>query len=643
MDYSKIFIKDAKPTKIGGQAVMEGVMMRGEDKQALAVRLPNGDIRLEIEDMKGPSKVSKVPFVRGIVSFFSSLVYGMKTLMRSTRILEEAMPEDEGDSSKLEEWLDRKFGNRTAWNVMLTISVLISLLITIAVFVIFPTYSVNVLKHVTKNSILLNLAEGILRLLIFVLYVLLISKMNDVRRLFRYHGAEHKTIHCYENGLELTPANAKGFYTLHPRCGTSFVMFVLIISLILFSFLGWPNLVWRIASRLLLMPVIAGISYELLKWAGRSDNVVIKVLSWPGLMMQKLTTGEPDEDQLEVAIVSLRAVLGELEPGIISASGDTAGAEARDADGEAEAEESIFDALDNKRYDEDVAMVRNLVREGRKKLQVAGVSNPDGDADDIFCYVTGFTHNEIITRNTELLSESDMADYRERILERASGMPLQYITRVQEFMGLPFRVNENVLIPRLDTEVLVDQVLGIIGGMELEHPDVLDMCTGSGAIGVSIAHMVPDASVKMTDISEQALATAMKNAELNGVLERSSFALGNMFSALRSDEQFDIIVSNPPYIKSDIIETLAPEVKDHEPRLALDGGEDGLDAYKVIANNAAAHLKDGGVLALEIGYDQGEAVVFLLERTHYYKPAAIIKDLAGKNRVVVAEKPGTPS
>ena len=264
MDYSKIFIKDAKPTKIGGQAVMEGVMMRGEDKQALAVRLPNGDIRLEIEDMKGPSKVSKVPFVRGIVSFFSSLVYGMKTLMRSTRILEEAMPEDEGDSSKLEEWLDRKFGNRTAWNVMLTISVLISLLITIAVFVIFPTYSVNVLKHVTKNSILLNLAEGILRLLIFVLYVLLISKMNDVRRLFRYHGAEHKTIHCYENGLELTPENAKGFYTLHPRCGTSFVMFVLIISLILFSFLGWPNLVWRIASRLLLMPVIAGISYELL-------------------------------------------------------------------------------------------------------------------------------------------------------------------------------------------------------------------------------------------------------------------------------------------------------------------------------------------------------------------------------------------
>lgn len=643
MDYSKIFIKDARPTKIGGQAVMEGVMMRGEDKQALAVRLPNGDIRLEIEDMKGPSKVSKVPFVRGIVSFFSSLVYGMKTLMRSTRILEEAMPEDEGESSKLEEWLDRKFGNRTAWNVMLTISVLISLLITIAVFVIFPTYSVNVLKHVTKNSILLNLAEGILRLLIFVLYVLLISKMNDVRRLFRYHGAEHKTIHCYENGLELTPANAKGFYTLHPRCGTSFVMFVLIISLILFSFLGWPNLVWRIASRLLLMPVIAGISYELLKWAGRSDNVVVKVLSWPGLMMQKLTTGEPDEDQLEVAIVSLRAVLGELEPGIISASGDTAGAEACDADGEAEAEESIFDALDNKRYDEDVAMVRNLVREGRKKLQVAGVSNPDGDADDIFCYVTGFTHNEIITRDTELLSESDMADYRERILERASGMPLQYITRVQEFMGLPFRVNENVLIPRLDTEVLVDQVLGIIGGMELEHPDVLDMCTGSGAIGVSIAHMVPDASVKMTDISEQALATAMKNAELNGVLERSSFALGNMFSALRSDEQFDIIVSNPPYIKSDIIETLAPEVKDHEPRLALDGGEDGLDAYKVIANNAAAHLKDGGVLALEIGYDQGEAVVFLLERTHYYKPAAIIKDLAGKNRVVVAEKPGTPS
>ena len=638
MDYSKIFIKDAKPTKIGGQAVMEGVMMRGADKQALAVRLPNGDIKLEIEDIKTPSKVTKVPFVRGVVSFFSSLISGMKTLMRSSEILEEAMPEEEiEDPSKFDQWLENKFSPKTVWNVMIGISVAISLLITIVVFVIMPTYSVNLLKHVTKNTILLNLAEGVLRLVIFVLYVLAISKMNDVKRLFQYHGAEHETIHCFENGLELTPANAKEFYTLHPRCGTSFLMFVMIISLVLFSFLGWPNLAWRIISRLLLMPVIAGISYELLRWAGRSDNAVVRVLSWPGLMMQKLTTREPDEEQLEVAITSLKAVLGELEPGVISKQDEDISDDLEDANEEEELN-SIFDDLEDKRYSDDETMVKNLVRAGRAKLQEAGISNPNGDADDIFCYVTGFTHNEIITRDTELLDSSDVEAYRERIDKRAAGVPLQYITKVQEFMGLPFCVNENVLIPRLDTEVLVEQVLGIISGMELESPDVLDMCTGSGAIGISIASLAPGARVKLSDISEKALEVARKNAEINDVLDRVSFALGNMFSSLDGDEKFDLIVSNPPYIKSEIIETLDPEVKDHEPRLALDGGEDGLDAYKVIANNAASHLKEGGVLALEIGYDQGEAVSFLLERTHYYKPAAIIKDLAGMNRVVIAEK-----
>ena len=419
MDYSKIFIKNAKPTKIGGQAVMEGVMMRGADKQALAVRLPNGDIKIEIEDIKTPSKVTKIPFVRGVVSFFSSLISGMKTLMRSSEILEEAMPEEEQeDSSKFDQWLEKKFNPKTVWNVMLGISVAISLLITVVVFVIMPTYSVNLLKHVTKNTVLLNIAEGVLRLAIFVLYVLAISKMNDVKRLFQYHGAEHETIHCFENGIELTPVNAKEFYTLHPRCGTSFLMFVMIISLVLFSFLGWPNLAWRIISRLLLMPVIAGLSYELLRWAGRSDNAVVRVLSWPGLMMQKLTTREPDEDQLEVAIASLKAVLGELEPGVISKQDEDV-SDDLDEENQDEELDSIFDELEDKRYSEDETMVKNLVSAGRAKLQEEGISNPNGDADDIFCYVTGFTHNEIITRDTELLDSSDVEAYRERIDQRA--------------------------------------------------------------------------------------------------------------------------------------------------------------------------------------------------------------------------------
>lgn len=174
-----------------------------------------------------------------------------------------------------------------------------------------PTVVVDLVSRITTNEILLNLIEGIFRIVLFIVYIAIISKMEDIRRVFQFHGAEHKTIHCFENKLELIPENAKKFYTLHPRCGTSFLMFVMIISLVLFSLLGWPDLLMRITSRLLLIPVVAGLSYELLKWAGRSDNIIVKILSLPGLYLQKLTTKEPDEKQLEVAIVAMKAALVE--------------------------------------------------------------------------------------------------------------------------------------------------------------------------------------------------------------------------------------------------------------------------------------------------------------------------------------------
>jgi uncharacterized protein YqhQ len=177
------------------------------------------------------------------------------------------------------------------------------------VFVLLPTAGIGWMGKFIHSSIILNLIEGVLRIAMFVLYIVLISKMKDIKRVFEYHGAEHKSIHCFENNLELTPENARQFYTLHPRCGTSFLMFVMVISLILFSLLGWPSLLWRILSRLLLIPVVAGLSYELLKWAGRSDNWLVEALSIPGLYLQKLTTREPDDSQLEVALTSLKAVL----------------------------------------------------------------------------------------------------------------------------------------------------------------------------------------------------------------------------------------------------------------------------------------------------------------------------------------------
>lgn len=189
-------------------------------------------------------------------------------------------------------------------------SVVISILFVVGVFMILPTWVVSLLKAAGISSVIaLNLAEGLLRIALFVLYIIFASKMPEIRRTFEYHGAEHKTIHCYENGLELTPENAQTFYTLHPRCGTSFMMFVMIISLLIFSFLGWPNLALRIASRLLMVPLIAGLSYELLQWTGRHDNAAVRFLSLPGIMLQKITTREPSLEQLELAIAAMEAVL----------------------------------------------------------------------------------------------------------------------------------------------------------------------------------------------------------------------------------------------------------------------------------------------------------------------------------------------
>ena len=275
MDYKRIFLKEAKPTSIGGQAIMEGVMMRGPDRNAIAVRVPDGRIFLTTERIKPLGSWNKIPILRGCISFFLSLYMGMSTLTRSADILEKYMEEDiTEEPGRFEQWLQRKFGDRAAWNFMLVTAVIVALIVSIAGFVILPTVAVSLLKRWITNSIVLNLIEGVLRIVLFVLYILAIRKMEDIKTLFRYHGAEHKTIHCFENGLELTPENAQQFYTLHPRCGTSFIMFVFIISLLLFSLLGWPNVWLRIASRLLLLPIIAGISYELLKWAGRSDNKI---------------------------------------------------------------------------------------------------------------------------------------------------------------------------------------------------------------------------------------------------------------------------------------------------------------------------------------------------------------------------------
>ncbi|MDD7016019.1 MAG: DUF1385 domain-containing protein [Firmicutes bacterium] len=307
MDLNKIFLKDACPTKMGGQAVMEGIMMKGETKTALAVRLPDGRIRIRTTENKKPGKWMTYPLIRGVCAFVQSMVQGTKVLMDSADIL--AMYDDEEyEEGRFEKWINNRFGSKAAWNFMLYSSVAVAIVLSVGLFIIAPTWVVNLMKHFTDSIFWLNFVEGALRIAMFVGYVWAVSFMPDIRTVFRYHGAEHKTIHCFENNLELTPENADTFPTLHPRCGTSFLMFVFIIAFALHFLLGWPVLWLRIITRLLLLPVIAGLSYELLKWAGRSDNIIVKILSLPGLYLQKVTTRQPSREELEVAIASIKAV-----------------------------------------------------------------------------------------------------------------------------------------------------------------------------------------------------------------------------------------------------------------------------------------------------------------------------------------------
>lgn len=288
---------------VGGQAVIEGVMMRGPELTATAVRDPSGKIQVEVKPVHSISErfpILKKPFIRGTVSLIESLVIGMKSLSYSAKMAGE---EDE-------QLTDKEMAG----------TIVFALVLASILFIAIPTGAAKLFHVITADLVFLNLMEGFLRLIIFLAYIWGISRMKDIRRVFQYHGAEHKTIHCYEAGLPLTVANVQQFSRLHPRCGTNFLLIVMLVSIFVFAFLGWPSLAERIASRILLLPVVAGISYEIIRLAGRSDNKIIQTAIKPGLWLQYLTTRPPADDMVEVAIESVKAVLPKEE--IIPGCGD---------------------------------------------------------------------------------------------------------------------------------------------------------------------------------------------------------------------------------------------------------------------------------------------------------------------------------
>ena len=590
--------KKVKKTSIGGQAVLEGVMMRGRCGVATAVRDSDGIIRIEAERITPPEKKSvfvRLPIIRGIVNFFSSLVMGTKILMRSA----EVYGGDDDEPSKFEKWLAKTF-KIDVMDVVLFFGVALGLVFSIALFFILPTFLGGLIGKAAPNMppIVKNLIEGGIRILIFVGYILFTSLLKDIKRTYMYHGAEHKTITCYEKGLDLTVENVKKCRRVHDRCGTTFMFFVMFVSILVYSVFGaiFPvlneNVGLKMLSRIVLLPLIAGLSYELLKLLAKTDSPLVLPLKAPGLLLQMLTTKEPDEQMMEVAIAAFDKVL--------------------------KMDEDPNEPVCKFVCPEKVSVVTENLK---KKFRFSSVD--ETDAEWIVSIVTGIKRSELGGDSRVKSSHIDKID--ELAAERIKGKPLSYVLGNADFYGYEIKVDERVLIPRPETEELVSEVLKVVKNTD----KVLDLCTGSGAIALVI-NKKSGASVTATDISEAALDVAKENfKQFDAAVETRLIDLYGDLS-----EKFDIIVSNPPYIKTEEIDTLDKEVKDYEPRIALDGGEDGLDFYRRICKGAKQRLNEHGKLFLEAGYGEAEEIKKMLENDFNVE---IIKDISGIDRIIKAE------
>lgn len=608
-------------TYIGGQAVLEGVMMRGKTAMATAVRDPDGVIQIEAVRVKPPekkSKFSRLPFVRGVYSFLDSLIGGSKVLMRSAEVLGG---EEAEEPSKTEKWLAEKL-HVDPMTVLSTVSMILGLLLSLALFFFLPVaitgfFSSLAPEVIPTGGILYNLISGLIRIVIFILYIALTSLMKEMRRTYMYHGAEHKTISCYEYGMPLTVENVKKCTRVHDRCGTTFLFLVMVVSILIFALITaviraipvvgdffnetGDSALHKISANLIMflihvvfLPLVAGTSYEVLRLLARSQAKWLVVFKAPGLALQRLTTREPDDDMIECAIAAFEKVLAmDADPAI---------------------PECYFPLPEQS---------GELLARLRKTFAQSGIE--EEEADWIVSMTMGISRSELSQQR--LIDKNHVEKINRIVAERLTGRPLWYIMGDASFCGYPIKVDERVLIPRPETEELVEYA----GKLVTEKTKkALDLCTGSGAIAIAFKKRLKEGQeveVTASDISEDALSLARENAEANGA--EIKFIHSDLFERVKG--KFDLILSNPPYIKTEEIATLQREVKDFEPKIALDGGADGLELYRRIAKDAPAHLKKGGILLMECGMGQAQDIVKLFSAC---ESKEVICDLNGVERFV---------
>ena len=609
-------------TYIGGQAVIQGVMMRGKSGMATVVRDDNGELQTEAKRITPPEKRKKwmrAPFVRGVVNFVMSLVDGMKVLLRSS----EAAITDDEEPSKFSKWMAERL-KLSLGDVVTAVSAVLGVVLAVGLFIFLPQVFTgliadaapvrigieNGLTGTNGYGIYYHLIEGAFRLVIFVIYILFTLIFKSLRQTYQYHGAEHKTINCFELGKPLNVENVRGCSRLHDRCGTTFIFIVLIVSILILSLIGVPvdllcihasitgiaQNVLRFFVRLLFLPVVAGISYEILKLLARTSSPIVLPLKAPGYLLQMLTTREPDDQMIECAIAAFN--------------------KAKEMDEDPDSPEILF-ATETK--------LSKLMKMMKKSFAQNDID--ESDAEWIVSLTLDIPRSSL--QEERVIKRAECRKILSIFEERLSGRPLWYIFGNTEFYGYTFNVDERVLIPRPETEILVQQAVSALKSGD----SMLDLCTGSGAIAVAVACEAAKektVSVLATDVSEGALDLARENARLNKA--NVTFLKSDLFENVRG--RFNIITANPPYIKSEEIASLPKDVRDFEPTLALDGGKDGLEFYRRIASRIYRHVARGGLLIMECGEDQARDVIKIFQSMTHCDYAMVVKDLAGVERFV---------
>ena len=620
--------KKTQRTYIGGQAVIQGVMMRGKSSMATVVRDDKGELHMEAKRITPPEQRKKwmrFPFIRGIVNFVLSLVDGMKALLRSSEV---AVAEEDESPSKFSAWIEEKW-KISASDIVTFIATLFGVILAVGLFAFLPNYLTKLIdtavrgvgvpqgqplpevKHWGQGGIYYNLLEGGFRLLIFILYILFTLIFKPLRETYRYHGAEHKTINCYEYGLPLTKENVKSCSRMHDRCGTTFIFIVLIISILMFALAGY--LVVGLAGmttgksaldtfimvliKIACLPLVAGVSYEILKLLSLSSSPVLLPLKAPGYLMQMLTTREPNDDMIECAIEAFEKVL--------------------DMDSDPESPEKTFAT------EEKLSKLLAMMKKGFAEKNI-----DEADAEWIAALTLDIPRSAL--SEERIVKQEACKQILDVYESRLTGRPLWYIFGNTNFYGYRINVDERVLIPRPETEILVREAVASLR----EGDSILDLCTGSGAVAIAIAcEAAKDkmVSVTATDISEDALEVARSNARLNKA--SINFVKADLFDGVRGRYNLITAISSP-YIKREEIATLQREVRDFEPRIALDGGVDGLDFYRRIAEKVSRYIARGGLLILECGENQAQDVIKIFTATSRCDYAMVVRDLSGVERIV---------